>query len=226
MDMARKLRSLIPLLSVFGGAVGRQIMEGKLTIGKIIPICRETAHIIPVALRDHPHAQTSIYDHLSIEHYTRMDDAKRGTLAGRYLLPAEQRLMEAPKTKAVINKKTGETEEIADAPGVAQQMRYGFETIAAGTVFACSVTLRYVTDLEFESMIMALRAWSEHPVIGGRSASGMGLVEAKFPNWGVVQPLWRNETPTTEVGQPFGAVYREHLAARGAEIRAALDAIA
>ena len=226
MDMARKLRSLIPLLSVFGGAVGRQIMEGKLTVGKIVPVCRETAHLLPVALRDSPHAQTSIYDHLSIEHYTRMDDAKRETLAGRYLPPAAQTLMEAPKTKAVLNKRTGETEDVADSPGVAQQMRYGFETFAAGTIFSCSISLRYVSDLEFESMIMALRAWSEHPVIGGRSASGLGLVELQFPGWAAVQPLWRAATSTTEVGQPFGALYQDHLTQQGGAIKAILESIA
>src|SRR3990167_3880206 len=46
-DEARKWRDLIPLVSIFGGAMGNQIMPGKLSIGKAIPICAETVHLIP-----------------------------------------------------------------------------------------------------------------------------------------------------------------------------------
>lgn len=44
---ARRIKEMIPLVGLFGGAVGNQIMEGKIKIGKLIPICQETAHIVP-----------------------------------------------------------------------------------------------------------------------------------------------------------------------------------
>jgi CRISPR type IV-associated protein Csf2 len=44
---ARRLRELIPLVGVFGGAVGNVILPGKLKVGKLIPICAETAHVLP-----------------------------------------------------------------------------------------------------------------------------------------------------------------------------------
>ena len=46
-DQARCWRDLIPLVAIFGGAMGNQIMPGKVNVGKAIPICRETAHLIP-----------------------------------------------------------------------------------------------------------------------------------------------------------------------------------
>jgi len=46
-DEARKWREAIPLVALFGGAMGNQIMPGKAKIGKAIPICKETRHIIP-----------------------------------------------------------------------------------------------------------------------------------------------------------------------------------
>ena len=169
---ARKLRSLIPLFSIFGGAIGRQVIDGKLAVGKIVPVCAETVHILPEDLQSHPHASISIYDRLELEHYTRMDDAKRENLASRFLPAPEQQLLEAPKVKTIKNKKTGEDEEVAESPGVAQQMHYGFESLAAGTIFTCSITLRTVSPLEFEAFIAALREWSREPVIGGRSGRG------------------------------------------------------
>ena len=45
--VARRIKEMIPLVGLFGGAVGNQIIEGKLKIGKLIPICRETAHLMP-----------------------------------------------------------------------------------------------------------------------------------------------------------------------------------
>lgn len=222
---ARKLRSLIPLLSIFGGAIGRQIMEGKLAVGKIMPICAETVHLLPDDLQTHPHAAVSIYERLELEHYTRMDDAKRESLAGRYLPAPEQQLLEAPRVKTVKNKKTGEEEEMSESPGVAQQMRYGFESLAAGTVFTCSITLRSVTPLEFEAFITALREWSREPVIGGRSGSGMGRVALQFPHWVAANPLLHQESPEQVIGQPFGALYRDHLKDNGKAIVDALEAI-
>lgn len=46
-DRARKMREAIPLISLFGGALGNQILNGKIKIGKMIPICQETIHLLP-----------------------------------------------------------------------------------------------------------------------------------------------------------------------------------
>lgn len=46
-DKAREFRKLIPLIALFGSAVGNMILDGKLLVGKLIPICTETAHLLP-----------------------------------------------------------------------------------------------------------------------------------------------------------------------------------
>ncbi len=46
-DEARMWREKIPLVALFGGAMGNQIMQGNCKVGKAIPICKETAHIVP-----------------------------------------------------------------------------------------------------------------------------------------------------------------------------------
>lgn len=38
-DKFRKMKELIPLIGLFGGAIGNAIMPGKLKVGKLIPIC-------------------------------------------------------------------------------------------------------------------------------------------------------------------------------------------
>ena len=73
-DRARELRELIPLVGVFGGAMGNQIMPGKLKVDKMIPICKETAHLLPETTV--PESPESIWEYLQEEMYTRKDDEK------------------------------------------------------------------------------------------------------------------------------------------------------
>ena len=48
-EWERKIKSLIPLVAIFGGAAGNHIAPGRLDMGKLIPICTETAHLIPAS---------------------------------------------------------------------------------------------------------------------------------------------------------------------------------
>src|SRR3990172_4146235 len=85
-DEARRWRGLIPLVAVFGGAMGNQIMPGKAKIGKAIPICTETAHIIPERYLG---GVDSVWELCQEEAYTRRDDEKNDNL--RQLITPEVR---------------------------------------------------------------------------------------------------------------------------------------
>lgn len=214
---ARKLRQLIPLVGVFGGACGRQILEGKLQVGKWYPVCRELLDFLPPQYRSLPEAEVSIYEMTDLHSFTRTDDAK--SEKWQHLLPAPQRtLLEAPKVKQA---KDGT--EIAEK-GVAQQMRYSQEVLVAGTQFYCWLSLQDVSDLEYEAFASALIEWSKFPFVGGQSRHGCGEVELKFDNWISVSPLAR--TNDQAVGLPLGRAYQEHLHAHREEILNSLKEIA
>jgi CRISPR type IV-associated protein Csf2 len=203
MGQARKLRELIPLVGVFGGACGRQILEGKLKVGKWYPVCKEMMHLLPAHYQHLPESYLSIYDMTDVHSFTRTDDAKSEKWQ-QYLPAPERTLLEAPKTKLA---KDGT--EIAEKPGTAQQMRYSQEVLIAGTRFYCWLQLEDVTDLEYEAFASALIEWSKAPFIGGQSRHGCGEVELKFDNWMSVSPLAR--AGNQEVGLPLGQAYSEHL---------------
>src|SRR5690554_2036309 len=86
-DEARRWRELIPLVSVFGGAMGNQIMPGRAKIDKLIPICQETFHILPE--RFITGDEVSVWDYCQMEAYTRKDDEKDERL--RYLIESGER---------------------------------------------------------------------------------------------------------------------------------------
>ncbi|MCT1515293.1 RAMP superfamily CRISPR-associated protein [Dietzia cercidiphylli] len=68
----RYLCSLVPQIAVFGCAAGSRTIEGKLQVGKVRPVCQETAHILPRVVDGS--GLGSMFDQLTLEPYTHFDD--------------------------------------------------------------------------------------------------------------------------------------------------------
>jgi CRISPR type IV-associated protein Csf2 len=217
-DEARKWREAIPLVALFGGAMGNQIMPGKVKIGKAIPICAETLHLIPERFVN-GNIQ-SVWDMCQEEAYTRRDDEKNENL--RQLIAPEVRgLLEAKA--AAGRKKAKEGDDVVEATGQKQQMRYYVETLAAGTKLFWGVTLDDVTDLEFEAFCVTLAEFSRFPYIGGKSGVGHGKVKVEFDDWIEIDP---HITPTgKELSFSLGNLYADHLENRGDEIRGLINGL-
>lgn len=219
-DEARHWRDLIPLVALFGGAMGNQIMPGKLMCGKVIPICRETAHLLPARFVDGG-GDVSIWEYCQEEAYTRRDDEKNENL--RQLIAPETRLLLEAKA-ADQRKKRGTRDDVAGETGQKQQMRYYVETLAAGTRFFWDIGLDDVSDLEFEAFAVTLAEFGRSPYIGGKSGVGHGKIAVQFDNWLEINPRL---APTGQaVGLPLGARYKAHLEERGDEIREIIDGLA
>jgi len=214
-DKARELRKLIPLVSVFGGALGNQIMPGRLKVDKMVPICAETAHILPAGASN-GHAPASIWDHLQEEMYTRKDDEKDEQK--RVLIDSATRLMLEADSRA--KRKTPSQPVTQEDTGQKQQMMYYVETFAAGTRFYWSVVLDDVTDVEFDAFAVALAEFARLPYVGAKSNVGLGKVAIHFDNWHTID--MRVATNGAAVDKPLGAQYQAHLQAHGEEIRQCL----
>ena len=217
-DRARSLRALIPLVGVFGGALGNMIMPGKVKIHKMIPICTETAHLLPEKFGPNGRSQ-SIWEHLQEEMYTRKDDEKNEHFR-QLVEPEARKLLE---TKARVKKAKQEEGKPQSDTGQHQQMMYYVETFAAGTEFYWKIVLDDVTDVEFESFLVTLAEFSKRPYVGGKSAVGLGEVAVRFENWLRIDSRLQSETTAVDV--PVGTKYATHLRDRAADIRSALDEI-
>lgn len=217
-DEARRWRKAIPLVALFGGAMGNQIMPGAVKVGKAIPICRETAHLIPERFIEGN--EQSIWDICQEEAYTRRDDEKNEQL--RQLIAPEVRgLLEA--SAAVKRAKSGTQDDIAGETGQSQQMRYYVETLAAGTRFYWDLTLDDVSDLEFDAFCTTLAEFGRFPYIGGKSGVGHGKVSIHFDHWIEINP--RLAPTGKEIDTPLGTRYMQHLQEHGNEIREAIDGL-
>lgn len=198
----RTLRRLVPHVALFGAAGGGRIIEGKLSVGKLVPICAETAHVVPPGSL--PEKVESVWSLLQIEEFSRMDDSKRGW-SDRYLGRGEAPALDAGTL-------------LVDAPpdpkqddGPAQQMRYGAETIASGTRFHFWLMLTSVTDLEHEAFLLALASWSRSGAhVGGRSSTGHGRLRLDCESFSTAGPTLTGTGVAPQVGERLAAHTLEH----------------
>jgi CRISPR type IV-associated protein Csf2 len=212
-DAARRVRELIPLVGVFGGAMGNQIMEGKLKIGKLIPVCQEAAHLLPEWCFGGQLA--SVFDLTQQEAFTRKDDEHNERLR-QIIAPEVRALLEAKAAEKREAKGTKDEKPDAEV-GQHQQMLYYVETLAAGTRFFWELALEDVTDVEYDAFWVAMAEWARAPYIGGKSGTGHGKVKVNFRDWMAIDP---NAYATSNLpGLPMGARYQQHLRDHGAEMR-------
>ncbi|MBW2672558.1 MAG: hypothetical protein JRD89_03965 [Deltaproteobacteria bacterium] len=180
-DQARLYRRNVPMLSVFGGSVGNQILTGKVKIGAMYPLVAECQRILPEHLRD-PNAPS--WRQWTFEKsFTRMDDAKNENLRKYLHDPAENRLAlsEGQPTLAITDgSEPVQEEKKKKKEDLPQQMRYTVEMLAAGAVLYQRIDLCDMTDLELGAFVSALVEFSKHPYIGGKSNIGCGLCDIEY----------------------------------------------
>ncbi len=175
-DQARMYRRNVPMLSVFGGGVGNQILTGKIKVGAMYPLVAECQRVLPEHLRqeDAPSWRQWTFE----KSFTRMDDAKNENLRQCLADPAQAALPGAEQK--LLTGEAPETEQKKKKDDPPQQMRYTVEMLAAGAVLYQRIDLCDMSDLELGAFISALVEFSKHPYIGGKSGTGHGLVDVEY----------------------------------------------
>jgi RAMP superfamily len=159
------VRALIPHLAVFGGAGGGRLLRGALAVGKLLPICAETAHLLPADQRAGGPVP-AIDELLQVEEYARVDDGVDGGL-----------------------QPPGDDPATAAAGEGGLQLRYAVETLAAGTQFSVWLALTGVTAAQHAFFCEALQRWQADAHVGGRTRIGHGRLAVHLTSQVVdVQP--------------------------------------
>lgn len=156
---ARLMRQVVPMVSLFGGGVGNQIMQGKLKVGNSYALCNEAMPVI--AQRYHEQASKIDYADLTFEKsFTRFDDAKD--------LEKQSRVVGDDLPKLEGKPKKGD---------VSTQMRMTSELLVAGATLVHEIDLCQVTEVELGAFVSALSLFAQMPYIGGQSNKGHGRVD-------------------------------------------------
>ena len=164
---ARRMRAAVPMLALFGGGVGNQIMQGKMRVGNCYPICREAIPVLPYAV--HAQAETIPYSACTMEkEHSRRDDAK--------IENVRRHLAEDPSALLL----DGGNKKAAEKDGPADQMRIGMELLTPGVTLHSWIVVEAASDVELGALISGLHAFSAAPAIGGKVGIGYGLVDLTY----------------------------------------------
>lgn len=161
-EKVRQLRKDIPMISVLGCSIGNVILPGKVDIGKMIPICKETLHLIPEKFHGTEEIKT-IWEYCQVEMNTRKDDTK------------DENKREFIKPEFLTNELRG------------GQMMYHIETLVAGTRFYWKVCLRDTTDIETGAFLSTIQSWAnQSSQVGGNGRVGHGKLKVELTETSVV----------------------------------------
>lgn len=225
LGVARAWRRTIPMIAVWGGGIGNQILPGKMRVGNSYPVCTEAN---PVLLE---HRGTVSYRAMTMEKsFSRMDDAKSPLLSDAYL---------AETIPALQQGELLATEKPAKADKPAQQMRVTVELLSPGAVLETWITLQEVSEVELGCLVSALHRFARSPHIGGQANKGHGLVDLAYdiidldtgerqPFLAVVSGGIALAPPADDAKRAYDAhcldLYNAMLAESGGEIAAMLKA--
>lgn len=144
----RELRTLIPQLSVFGGAIGAAPIDGCLKVGHVIPVIDEAR---PLLRGDYPLPLPSRFDVEAIESYSHLDDTHPDTAAAAAVAA------DSATPASVL-------------------MRYDIETLAAGTRFESWIHLDRGSALDHAFLTDVLGEFGRRGWLGGRTGIGHGHI--------------------------------------------------
>lgn len=171
LERARAYRQQIPLLALWGGGVGNQILPGKLRVANCYPVCREAPpSLLP---EPHPFRERVSYRQLTIEKsFSRKDDAKDDRYARWISAPAPA------LTQGELLPAEPAPKPAKDVP--ADQMRMTVELLIAGTVLETAIDVLDCTEVELGCLVSALHEFARSPHIGGQASKGHGLVDLTY----------------------------------------------
>lgn len=149
-----ELKRACPVVGVFGTAGGGRIVSGALQVGKMLPICKETAHLLPEYLRSED--LPSMWDLTQIEYYSRIPNIEL--------------------EDAVTGTATSVDETSGNESPDSLLARYGVETFVAGTRFYTWVSLTWPTAEELAFFLDTYATYLVDARVGGLLRAGHGTL--------------------------------------------------
>lgn len=240
LEEARRLRTLFPMLAVFGSMDGGLPIRGELSVSQILPLCTELvdAGYVPKAVsavevsvdgRDligQPKIEiyadrqpVPLHQLLTEEEYYRHD---MRTSPHAPLLGGAARAQIEDKSAARKGKVAGKDERRE----ANESMPYTMEAIAAGVPMVATLRLNGATPMEWECLAYAITRWIAHgSLLGGATGKGHGQTRVRVA--GAIAYTPPNGDIAAQPGTALtvdraGDLYVRHMREHAAELRAEL----
>ena len=201
----RAVREHCPFLSLWGTAWKADILQGKLTVGMALPICRELEEFTGVS---EPRSIRQFLDEIAL---TRKDDRENVLIATPQTDIEEVSDSDAERSEdppidmfgAVEAEPSSSPLMAAGEPHLAPlivatpllktkgspvQMLYRVEVLVPGTRFVALFILDDATEVEAACFADCLAAWRLNPTFGGKASGGFGRMDLEFSSGSLSDP--------------------------------------
>jgi CRISPR type IV-associated protein Csf2 len=183
-----KVREYCPVIGLFGTAGGGRIVEGRVQIGKMIPICEETKHVIPEKFLGEETSLPSLWDLTQIEYYSKF--------------PADLVNSEKVENSFLEKNLDPNEEKTLDSDEDVAMARFGVESFVAGTKFYTWASCSWASNSELSLFVNGLNNYMENAVVGGFLRNGHGVLNMDLQQIGdrheVDAGLWKKEIAPRE----------------------------
>lgn len=182
LEEARRLRDLLPPLSVFGAMDGAMVMRGRLSVSCVMPYTESVMKHGLIDLAGVPadilhSGAPALPDHLvttprPVTYYRH--DMKTASYAA--LMPSADRA--AIEDKAA--KRSGKVAKKDERREANESMPHAFQAIAPGTPMVCTLRLSDATDHEAACLMLAITRWrGSGGHLGGGKSKGHGACRVR-----------------------------------------------
>jgi hypothetical protein len=154
LELKRLFRGKLSPLALVGAAFGNQTITGKLVVSDGLLVCRELNYCLPIK------SNSSFHDFIEWVSFTRHADRELSEVVESNMRKGAKGTMEAEPTI---------------------QMKVDVECLIAGSQFYHQFCLKDTTSLEKSCFARMIELWRERPFVGGKSASGFGVISASYP---------------------------------------------
>lgn len=223
LDQYRQLCELCPPLALFGGCASNRVIPGRLFVEDAVLLCEESARHAPEWSMD---GVTLASQRAHVEEAQRvrmdptLDPGKRKLLTDGAQVDATKRLASSEAAHAA-------DDAVAREDTKSSMMPRTFERVVQGSLFSWAVSAHTYSDLDVDTLMVALGVFLSRPVVGGKRGTGHGelrVVSAR--DIAVTRPAERAEVvDVTALGGRVGALFRAHVAERKDRIKSFLGSV-
>lgn len=219
----RTMVDLIPPLALLGGCAQNRSIPGRMTVDDALLICDETKHILPNYvigwLVDQQGSEeiASARSHVEEVQRVRMDPV---------LDPGKRRLLTGDSQKAIENRLLSSESAsergdiVARDQAKSTMLPRSFETVVSGSLWYWSVEARLWDEMDEESFHVMLSTFLSKPRVGGKRATGHGLMRP-IHGWNchVRRPSEdMANIDMKDLGHRVGTLFRKHVSDRSEKI--------
>lgn len=228
LDEWRGMMDALPSLRLFGGCANNHMIPGQLSVSDALLICEETKHLVP--------AWTLTYcteRGVSLAPYRSHVDEEMRVRFDPTLRPDKRRLLEAGERDAVERRLIAseaahaEDDDVARKATKSTMLPRTAEVIAAGSLFAWDVTATVYSDLDRDTLHVALGTFLANARVGGKSGTGHGRIRAVAGNRvALARPREAAESvDMSALASRVGDVFKAHVRDNAERLRSVLSTV-